>query len=117
MTESKSPGALAALGASVVDQLGRQVISQANRQQSLTQASITGASNGVPERRTSHADAQARVGAVPDQHNAVPEHLRVVGTIAQCGCACNALNTDGRLLGSHPTLGEPTRALPARGAS
>jgi hypothetical protein len=40
VTESESPGAVAALGASVVDQLGRQVIRETNRQQQLLQASI-----------------------------------------------------------------------------
>jgi hypothetical protein len=40
MTSAKSPGAVAALGASVSDQLGRQVIAEANRQERFTQAPI-----------------------------------------------------------------------------
>jgi hypothetical protein len=40
MTTTKSPGAVAALGASETDQLGRQVVPETNRQQSLAQAPI-----------------------------------------------------------------------------
>jgi hypothetical protein len=40
MSPMKSPGALAARGASETDQLGRQVTPETNRQQSLTQAPI-----------------------------------------------------------------------------
>ena len=40
MTESKSPGAVAALGASVSDQLGRQVIAENIRQERFAQAPI-----------------------------------------------------------------------------
>ena len=40
MITRKSPGAVAALGASVIDQLGRQVIPETNRQEQLTQAAI-----------------------------------------------------------------------------
>jgi hypothetical protein len=40
MKPTESPGAVAALGASVGDQLGRQVIAEANRQERFTQAPI-----------------------------------------------------------------------------
>ena len=40
MTTMKSPGALAALGASVIDRLGRQVFPENNRQQQFAQAPI-----------------------------------------------------------------------------
>jgi hypothetical protein len=40
MTSAKSPGAVAALGASVSDQLGRQVIPEITRHQRLTQVPI-----------------------------------------------------------------------------
>jgi hypothetical protein len=40
MKTTESPGAVAALGASVCDQLRRQVIAETNRQQSLAQAPI-----------------------------------------------------------------------------
>jgi hypothetical protein len=40
MKPTESPGAVAALGASVSDQLGRQVIAEANRQERFTQAPI-----------------------------------------------------------------------------
>ena len=40
MSTIKSPGAVAAHGASVTDQLERQVIRETNRQQQLTQAAI-----------------------------------------------------------------------------
>ena len=43
MTATKSPGAVAALGASVSDQLGRQVIAETNRQERFTQAPIRAA--------------------------------------------------------------------------
>src|SRR6516165_12194737 len=42
MTEIKSPGASAAPGASVSDQLGRQVIADNNRQEQFAQAPIRG---------------------------------------------------------------------------
>ena len=40
MTESKTPGAVAAPGASEIDELGRHVVSQISRQPQLTQPSI-----------------------------------------------------------------------------
>jgi hypothetical protein len=40
MSTTKSPGAVAALGASETDQLGRQVVAEANRHGSLAQAPI-----------------------------------------------------------------------------
>jgi AAA domain/Homeodomain-like domain len=40
MNEIQSPGAVAALGASETDQLGRQVVPETNREQSIAQASI-----------------------------------------------------------------------------
>jgi hypothetical protein len=43
MKPTESPGAVAALGASVSDQLGRQVIAEANRQERFTQAPIRAA--------------------------------------------------------------------------
>jgi hypothetical protein len=46
MRINKSPGAVAALGASVVDQLGRQVIPETNRQQQPPQALIRTAGAG-----------------------------------------------------------------------
>jgi hypothetical protein len=62
MRMNKSPGAVAALGASVVDQLGRQVIPENNRQQQLPQAAIRTAS-GAGDRATmgaSHGGPQPR---------------------------------------------------------
>jgi hypothetical protein len=46
MNTPKSPGAVVALGASVVDQLGRQVIPEINRRQQLPQAAIRTAGAG-----------------------------------------------------------------------
>jgi hypothetical protein len=40
VTGTKSPGAVAALGASETDELGRHVVSEANRQQQFAQAPI-----------------------------------------------------------------------------
>jgi hypothetical protein len=40
MTEAKSPGAVAALGASVVDRLGLQVSPETNRQKQLSQVAV-----------------------------------------------------------------------------
>jgi hypothetical protein len=59
VTESESPGALAALGASGIDRLGRQVISKTNRQQQLLQAPIYAAVLG-PDRRYSAEGISAR---------------------------------------------------------
>jgi hypothetical protein len=53
MKARKSPGAVAALGASETDELGRHVVSEANRQQQLAQAPIcatlTGSDRSEPE--------------------------------------------------------------------
>jgi hypothetical protein len=48
MKTFESPGAVAAHGASVVDQLGRQVIPEISRQQQLPQAAIRVAEGTAP---------------------------------------------------------------------
>jgi hypothetical protein len=78
MTEAKSPGAVAALGASVSDQLGRRVTSEANRQQSVTQAPIPATPVGADRcsREGVTADRSARGGNIsPTGHAkiALPE--------------------------------------------
>jgi hypothetical protein len=55
VTATKTPGAVAALGASISDQLGRRVIPETNSQQRLPQASVrAGAQAGArtPEQRS-----------------------------------------------------------------
>ena len=80
MNTPKSPGAVVALGASVVDQLGRQVIPEINRRQQLPQAAIRtagagdravmAASNGGAQRRPAFV-AGAQAGArTPEQRSA-----------------------------------------------
>ena len=54
MTPIKSPGALAALGVSVVDQLGRQVFPETNRQQQFAQAPICAEFNDAIAARKFH---------------------------------------------------------------
>jgi hypothetical protein len=74
MTAIKSPGAVAAHGAFVTDQLERQVEPENNRQQQSAssaasrRALLTAASTGSPQRRTaSVSDARAQGGAA-EQH-------------------------------------------------
>jgi len=61
MRSAKSPGALAALGALEIDQLGRQVISNINRQKPLTQApfyaTLAGSNGCDAEGITAHGSA------------------------------------------------------------
>ncbi|MGO9046169.1 MAG: hypothetical protein ACLQFW_04670 [Xanthobacteraceae bacterium] len=76
MKAVKSPGAVAALGASVVDQLGRQVIPEINRQQQLPQAAIRtagagdrammAASNGGAQRRPAFRTPEQRYAEMLD---------------------------------------------------
>jgi hypothetical protein len=58
------------------------------------------------EHRTDAADARS-----------LSDEITSTRTIVQSGTVHNASNVDGRLLGSHPTIGEARRPLPTRGAS
>jgi hypothetical protein len=87
MKTIEGPGAVAALGASVIDQLGRRVIPEGSRQQSLKQAPITTAPKSVPERRTAHAGAKARLGT-PEQRNADIANAQEFHQIQKFVAAC-----------------------------
>ena len=86
----KSPGAVAAHGASVTDQLGRQVGSETNRQQQLPQAAIRRA--GAADRvmmADSNAGAQRRpVFRTPEQRSsdllAAQEFQQITKFAAAC---------------------------------
>jgi hypothetical protein len=115
MIIGKSPGAVAALGASVVDQLGRQVIQETNRQQQLTQAAIRTA-GGAGDRAmmaASSGGAQRRLAfRTPEQRSAdllaAQEFQQITKFVAACRRqwpgAMILLRPDGAPLGA----GAPT---------
>jgi hypothetical protein len=90
MRMNKSPGAVAALGASVVDQLGRQVIPENSRQQQLPQAAIRTAI-GAGDRGTmgaSHGAQRRPAFRTPElrsaDHLAAKEFQQIAKFVAAC---------------------------------